>query len=66
MLRRGFDVVHADLAALGYDTSWVCLRASDIGAAHRRDRLFLLAAPAGQLPAGRCQPGADVADPVRA
>jgi C-5 cytosine-specific DNA methylase len=32
------------LAALGYDTSWICLRASDIGAAHRRDRLFLLAA----------------------
>ncbi|WP_269459023.1 DNA cytosine methyltransferase [Micromonospora inositola] len=41
--RRGLDVVHADLAALGYDTSWLCLRASDIGAAHRRDRLFLLA-----------------------
>ncbi|MER7992306.1 DNA cytosine methyltransferase [Micromonospora chalcea] len=40
---RGLDVVHADLAALGYDTSWLCLRASDIGAPHRRDRLFLLA-----------------------
>ena len=44
--RRGLDVVHADLAALGYDTGWLCLRASDIGAAHRRDRLFLLATPA--------------------
>jgi DNA (cytosine-5)-methyltransferase 1 len=43
LLRRGFDTVQADLAALGYDTSWTCLRASDIGAAHRRDRLFLLA-----------------------
>ncbi|WP_374536181.1 DNA cytosine methyltransferase [Micromonospora aurantiaca (nom. illeg.)] len=42
LLRRGFDVVEADLAAIGYDTSWTCLRASDIGAAHRRDRLFLL------------------------
>jgi DNA (cytosine-5)-methyltransferase 1 len=42
LLPRGLDVVHADLAALGYDTSWLCLRASDIGAAHRRDRLFLL------------------------
>ncbi|QGN50962.1 DNA cytosine methyltransferase [Micromonospora sp. WMMC415] len=41
--RRGLDVVHADLAALGYDTSWLCIRASDIGAPHRRDRLFLLA-----------------------
>ena len=44
LLRRGLDVVAADLAALGYDTSWICLRASDIGAPHRRDRLFLLAA----------------------
>ncbi|BFU47743.1 DNA cytosine methyltransferase [Krasilnikovia sp. MM14-A1004] len=43
LLRRGLNQVHADLAALGYDTSWLCLRASDIGAAHRRDRLFLLA-----------------------
>ncbi|MGS2619853.1 DNA cytosine methyltransferase [Micromonospora sp. LZ34] len=42
LLRRGFDVVATDLAALGYDTSWICLRASDIGAPHRRDRLFLL------------------------
>ncbi|MBC9004611.1 DNA cytosine methyltransferase [Micromonospora aurantiaca (nom. illeg.)] len=39
---RGLDVVHTDLATLGYDTSWLCLRASDIGAPHRRDRLFLL------------------------
>ncbi|WP_328463646.1 DNA (cytosine-5-)-methyltransferase [Actinoplanes sp. NBC_00393] len=43
LLRRGFDVVHADLAASGYDSRWICLRASDVGAAHRRDRLFLLA-----------------------
>jgi len=60
LLRRGFDVVHRDLAQIGYDTRWLCLRASDVGAAHRRDRLFLLATPAGQ-PAG----GADVADTLR-
>lgn len=47
--RRGLDRVHTDLAALGYDTSWLCLRASDIGAAHRRDRLFLLAVRADLL-----------------
>ncbi|MEV0811085.1 DNA cytosine methyltransferase [Micromonospora sp. NPDC050200] len=58
--RRGLDVVEADLATLGYDTSWLCLRASDIGAAHRRDRLFLLAAPTEQL-----TEGADVADALR-
>ncbi|WP_309231943.1 DNA cytosine methyltransferase [Micromonospora tarensis] len=50
----------SDLATLGYDTSWTCLRASDIGAAHRRDRLFLLATPAEPH-----RGGADVADTVR-
>lgn len=60
LLRRGFDVVHRDLATLGYDTRWTCLRASDIGAAHRRDRLFLLATLA-RTEGG----GADVADAVR-
>jgi DNA (cytosine-5)-methyltransferase 1 len=45
--RRGLDTVAADLAASGYDLAWRCLRASDIGAPHRRDRLFLLATPAG-------------------
>jgi DNA (cytosine-5)-methyltransferase 1 len=61
LLRRGFDVVHADLAAIGYDTRWLCLRASDVGAAHRRDRMFLLAVPAGGFDDQR----ADAADPVR-
>ncbi|QOC94388.1 DNA cytosine methyltransferase [Micromonospora craniellae] len=60
LLRRGLDVVHRDLATIGYDTSWLCLRASDIGAAHRRDRLFLLATPTP--PRGG---GADVADTLR-
>ncbi|GAA1250519.1 hypothetical protein GCM10009665_46510 [Kitasatospora nipponensis] len=40
--RRGLDTVAADLASSGYDLAWRCLRASDIGAPHRRDRLFLL------------------------
>jgi DNA (cytosine-5)-methyltransferase 1 len=41
--RRGLDRVLGDLAALGYDASWTSLRASDIGAAHRRERVFVLA-----------------------
>ncbi|MGC5022848.1 DNA cytosine methyltransferase [Micromonospora sp. DT47] len=60
LLRRGLDVVEADLATLGYDTSWLCLRASDIGAAHRRDRLFLLATPTERLARG-----ANLADTLR-
>jgi len=65
LLRRGLDVVHADLAALGYDTSWICLRASDIGAAHRRDRLFLLAARRDLLSQHGDDAGGDIADAVR-
>lgn len=32
-----------DLAAVGYDAQWVCVRASDVGAPHRRERIFILA-----------------------
>ena len=37
------DMASADTTALGYDAHWLCLRASDAGACHRRDRLFALA-----------------------
>jgi DNA (cytosine-5)-methyltransferase 1 len=53
---RGLDVVQADLATLRYDTAWACLRASDIGAAHQRDRVFLLAADAATDPAHAVRP----------
>lgn len=43
---RGLDIVAEDLAALGYDLWWTCLRASDVGAAHPRDRWFGVAVPA--------------------
>jgi len=38
-----FGRVLADLADLGFDAEWTCIRASDIGAPHRRERLFILA-----------------------
>ncbi|NUK08624.1 DNA cytosine methyltransferase [Streptomyces lunaelactis] len=49
---RGLDVVAADLAALGYDARWTCLRAGDpeIGAPHPRDRWFSIAHPADADP----------------
>jgi len=43
LLRRGLDRVLQDLAASGYDASWDCLRADQVGAPHRRERLFVLA-----------------------
>lgn len=47
---RGLDVVAEDLAAIGYDLRWTCLRASQLGAAHHRDRWFGLARPGVQDP----------------
>ena len=51
-LTLGFDEVLADLAALGFDAEWGVVSASDAGAPHRRQRLFVVAADAGgrQLP----------------
>jgi len=40
---RGLDRVLADLAAMGFDAEWHRLGASDVGAAHRRWRLFIIA-----------------------
>lgn len=41
--RRGLDRVLGDLAEVGYYSVWTSLRASDIGAPHRRERVFILA-----------------------
>lgn len=38
----GFDSVLADLAEDGMHVRWVSLRAADVGAAHSRERLFML------------------------
>lgn len=40
---RGLDRVLHDLAEVGADAEWLCLRASDVGASHRRERIFILA-----------------------
>lgn len=47
-LGLGFDVVTASLAASGYVGRWRCVRASDAGAAHQRERLFAVAWPADE------------------
>lgn len=41
--RRGLDRVLGDLASLGYDAVWTSLRAGDVGAPHRRERVFVFA-----------------------
>jgi len=43
---RGLGVVLGDLAAMGYYAEWCVLGASDAGAPHRRERIWILAADA--------------------
>jgi len=49
---RALGAVLADLAEMGFDAEWGSVRASDVGAPHRRERVFIVAAnPSGrQLP----------------
>ncbi|HNY47673.1 MAG TPA: DNA cytosine methyltransferase, partial [Casimicrobium sp.] len=43
LLTRGMGDVLGTLAGLGYDAIWTTVRASDVGAPHRRERLFVVA-----------------------
>lgn len=45
LLVRGFDIVLADLASLGYDAQWHCIPAAYAGAPHLRDRIWIVAYP---------------------
>lgn len=44
-LSLGFKEVLQDLAEIGFDAKWQIVRASDAGAPHRRERLFIIAEP---------------------
>lgn len=43
LLVLGFGTVLGDLATSGYDAEWDCIPAAAVGAAHLRDRVFLMA-----------------------
>lgn len=45
---RGLVTVLSDLAALGYDARWGVLGAVDVGAPHKRDRMWIVANAAQQ------------------
>ena len=42
---RGLDRVLSDLASIGYDAEWQDIRAEDVGAPHRRERIWIIAYP---------------------
>ena len=43
LARRGLDRVLADLAALGFDARWGIVSAAEVGAPHKRDRIWIVA-----------------------
>jgi DNA (cytosine-5)-methyltransferase 1 len=42
---RGLDRVLGSLSEIGYDAEWQDIRASDVGAPHRRERIWIVAYP---------------------
>lgn len=56
LLNRGMGTVLGDLASIGYDTEWHCIQAADVGAPHKRDRVFIVANSTGerQSEQGQC------------
>lgn len=45
LVRRGLGSVLESLAEIGYDAEWQDIRASDVGAPHRRERIWIIAYP---------------------
>ncbi|OLY75749.1 DNA methyltransferase [Pseudomonas sp. ATCC PTA-122608] len=45
LVTRGLALVLGDLAKMGYDAQWCRVSASECGAPHKRDRIWLLAYP---------------------
>ena len=43
----GIEHVLGGMAALGFDAEWISVRASDVGAPHRRERVFIMAYAGG-------------------
>ena len=53
LVSRGLTVVLGDLASLGYDARWGVLGAHDVGAPHKRDRIWIVASDANGQPLGK-------------
>jgi len=48
LLSNGIGRVLGDLSEVGYDAEWEVISASNIGAPHNRDRVWIVAYPAGE------------------
>lgn len=61
-----WGTVLGNLAQAGYDAKWACIRASDVGAPHRRERIFVVAYSeglTGRISYGDCQAATDTDSP---
>ena len=57
LVGRGLAMVLGDLAEMGYDAQWCIVSASDLGAPHQRDRIWLVAnSSSSRLPISRQKP----------
>jgi DNA (cytosine-5)-methyltransferase 1 len=54
---RWFGRVLGDLAEIGYDAEWHCIPASELGAHHHRDRVWIVAHPNGSEQSGSVNRG---------
>ena len=45
LITRGLDEVLGSLSEIGYNAEWQSIRASDIGAPHRRERVWIISYP---------------------
>ncbi len=45
---RGLEAMLGQFVTLGYDAEWHCIPLNALGAPHRRDRLWIIAYPAGE------------------
>jgi site-specific DNA-cytosine methylase len=50
LTNRGLGTVLGDLASLGFDAEWGVLSAADVGANHKRDRIWIVARNMDKLP----------------
>jgi len=62
LLHGGIEHVLGDLASVGFDAEWTSVRASDVGAPHRRERVFILAVDNNQSGGRKWLPERRVSD----
>lgn len=53
---RGLDIVLGCLAEIGYDAEWQDIRASDVGAPHKRERIWIVAYPGSYTEGSKDKP----------